>query len=836
MSEHLPPAAFLHDRWEDQLALEQEMLAVGTQRVRDQIEKARKKRDMSNLRPYRNLLHDWVLPVAEGVREWIRKGSSAKRGPKPKALPRLQELDPDTAGLVALKSILRMLSIEQRHVLAVAEEIGTWCEHEARCKKWSEEDPEDWKTNVRHYEQRGSNAAHQRRSRISMFTKHVWERIGWIPWTKPDRQRVGLELINIVIETTRRFRIAPDPEWEPKKLAGGAYQQRPYIIQPDAELADYLMAAMDDELVHRPAYWPTLIPPLDWTGPRDGGYYTPFVKTPFLIRFKAHHEDMHQRALDEYESLDMPLVYAAINHVQQAPWKINERVLAVANAVWDKDLAIAGLPRREPITVPSRPEHLTEKDRDTEEYRAWARAASEAHAENAKKVSRVIAYRRAFTVANRMAHEPAIYFPHMLDFRGRMYPIPADLSPQGEDLHRGLLMSAILKPVSEEASVWLAIHLANTFGVDKVSFGERIAWVAQRKALWLGIARDPMEQREWMDADDPWQALAAAFEWARWLTEGEGMLSGLPIRVDGTCNGIQHLSAMVRDEHGAASVNLIPSERPRDIYQEVADILTDKLHQQMPNELANLWLHVFKGRAPRSVTKRPVMILPYGGTRSAYSKYTREWLKKHDPHGVSIPKDRRKDAVSFLVPIMWEAVSDTVVRAREVMEWLQKCALEAAKEGMPLRWITPSGFVVRQFYGAIESTRVKTLLDGQRIDLRAEEYTSVLDRQEQMKGIAPNFVHSMDASALMSCINLLKGEGVTFVTAIHDAYGTVCADMALLAECLREAFVLTYEEDVLEDFRENCRAVAGPRSELPALLKCGELELSEILISQYFFA
>ena len=41
--------------------------------------------------------------------------------------------------------------------------------------------------------------------------------------------------------------------------------------------------------------------------------------------------------------------------------------------------------------------------------------------------------------------------------------------------------------------------------------------------------------------------------------------------MDGTCNGYQHLSAMGRDPIGGSATNLVPADRPEDIYQEVAD-------------------------------------------------------------------------------------------------------------------------------------------------------------------------------------------------------------------------------------------------------------------------
>lgn len=836
MNQHVALPGYLHDRWEAQLELEKSMMAEGRERVQKRIDRATEKNDHTNLRPQRSLIKEWVLPLADAVQTWIEKAQK-RRGVRPIALPRLLELSHETAAVVALKTTLRMVGIRRVQILAVALEIGTWCEHEARCKKWMEEEPEDWKITATHYAKRGSNAAHQRRSRISLFNKFVWEKIGWIPWTEVDRQRVGLELLNLVIETTNRFHMIPDPDWEPKRLRGGMYSKRPFVLAADAELLQWLKASLDDELVHAPVYLPTLIPPLAWVGPRDGGYHTPFVKTPFMIRFKAHHEEVRNVALEEYEALDMPEVYAAINTMQETPWAINTRVLDVANTVWANDLALAGLPSQQPQIVPDCPEGVV---KGSDEYKVWAKNAGALRSQNATIFSRVIAYRRAIVAANRFRDEPEFFFPHVLDFRGRMYPIPVDLSPQGADLHRGILTFGRGKPITEAGAGWLAVHLANTFGVDKVSFEDRQQWVLEREEMWLSIDEEPLADRRWIgrDDDDNWQRLAAIFEWVRYLKEGVGMVSALPIRIDGTCNGIQHLSAMVKDPVGGASVNLLPSETPRDIYQEVANILTRLLEERLPDTKAAMWLQIFGGTANRDVTKRPVMILPYGGTASAYFTYTLKWLNERDPAGVHVPvySKERTDLVAYLVPILWEAVSGSVQKAREVQEWLQACARRTTEGGKALWWKTPVGFFVRQFYATTDEYQIDTNLDGQRLQLRSHRETKELNKEDQIRAIAPNFVHSMDASALMACANMARENGIECITTIHDAYGTVAADMELLFYCARRAFVDTHQVPVLEQFRQACQQVAGDHVQMPADLLQGDLDLNAVLDSAYFFA
>lgn len=55
-----------------------------------------------------------------------------------------------------------------------------------------------------------------------------------------------------------------------------------------------------------------------------------------------------------------------------------------------------------------------------------------------------------------------------------------------------------------------------------------------------------------MEKDDPWQFLAACIEFTNALRSGdpENYISHLPIHQDGTCNGLQHYSALGRDTLG----------------------------------------------------------------------------------------------------------------------------------------------------------------------------------------------------------------------------------------------------------------------------------------------
>lgn len=57
-------------------------------------------------------------------------------------------------------------------------------------------------------------------------------------------------------------------------------------------------------------------------------------------------------------------------------------------------------------------------------------------------------------------NEPAIYFPHNIDFRGRAYPMHPHLNHLGNDLCRGLLEFAEGKPLGPDGLDWLYVKVS----------------------------------------------------------------------------------------------------------------------------------------------------------------------------------------------------------------------------------------------------------------------------------------------------------------------------------------------------------------------------------------
>lgn len=427
-----------------------------------------------------------------------------------------------------------------------------------------------------------------------------------------------------------------------------------------------------------------------------------------------------------------------------------------------------------------------------------------------------------------------------MDWRGRLYPAQSMLNPQSDDIGKALLEFAEGKPIGESGLRWLMIHLANKWGLDKAPMQERIEWVHENHDQILRWAEDPLGDRGWEDADSPWQFLAAVFEYAEVFTSGllYAYESRLPIAMDGSCNGLQNFSAMLRDEVGGKATNLVPMDRPQDVYTEVLNVVVPNVEADAAaeEELAKVWL----GKIDRGIVKRNVMTMPYGVTLFGMKDQIRnELAKRNGPDGKYLDIHNDNAASLYLAQRIWEAVGTVVVAARQTMDWLQTTARVAAKANVPIRWITPSGFLVQQFYSKAKNVRIDTLWGAVRARYSLNFPTDKVDSRKQALGISPNFVHSMDASHLVLTVNKALDAGITSFAMVHDSYGTHAADAETLAYLLREAFVEMYtQHDVLEEFRQGVlRQIPEEfHEEVPEVPPKGSLDLSAVKDSLYFFA
>jgi len=411
------------------------------------------------------------------------------------------------------------------------------------------------------------------------------------------------------------------------------------------------------------------------------------------------------------------------------------------------------------------------------------------------------------------------------------------LNPQGPDFAKALLTFSQGKAIDSAGACHLAIHGANCFGFDKVNLQDRVDWVEDNEERILSCASDPLADLWWAkEAANPFQFLAFCKEWQGWSDEGEGFVSHLPVAADGSCNGLQHFAAMLRSATTGREVNLIPSDEPNDIYQKVADRVTERLKEMPDNPLAVKWLDF---GVKRGCTKRPCMVLPYGGRQYSFSDFVMDYLTEEKEKGNMHPfEEDAFKACILLAKVIWQSIGEVVHAATDAMGWLQKASRVASSEGLPIRWDTPVNFPVLQAYKETKPYRIETKLLGSTFRPMLHKETGKIDKNRQANGISPNFVHSIDAAHMMLTIDVAKQCDIHSFAMVHDSYGTHAADAETLWWCLRKAFVEMYSQtDVLEDFRVDLLDIlpAGKHNQIPDTPEKGSLDIAQVEDSEFFF-
>ena len=172
------------------------------------------------------------------------------------------------------------------------------------------------------------------------------------------------------------------------------------------------------------------------------------------------------------------------------------------------------------------------------------------------------------------------------------------------------------------------------------------------------------------------------------------------------------------------------------------------------------------------------------------------------------------------------------------MDFLQAIARIICKDQLPIHWVNPVGFPIWQSYPETRSMRVKAHLMGEVIKPRLNKELDTTDRRKMVNGVAANFVHSLDSACMMETVNLCAKRGITNFCNVHDSFGTTAADVHVLNETLRDAFVKIFQDDVLQDFRDGIEKLIPEkeRGKLPQVPEKGNLNLDDLRQSEFFFA
>lgn len=798
-----------------QRELELDMVKIGKDYA-DRIYQEAEEKGRASSNPYASAIHRRFVEPLSKLLSARYIGTEKKRGPVPQVVKLIRGLDPLVTSYVAVRSMMNHVIPEPdckgTNLCSV---VGTSVYSEALLRSFEDINPSLFHALTKDLARKMSKSE---RHRINVFkheAKH--HKINLIEWTRADRVLVGKAIIREMVEIELLTE---------RTVAQNGQSVLLYDLHPSVrKLLDNIK---DFVSVTQPMKMPCVEPPKPWVSANDGGWHTDEMRrvspTCFTAESFVPDGDVPDRVLD------------TLNRLQSVKWRINRKLLtAVRNVSRHFDvgevMSQADLPRPpKPIWLV---DGITKEDMNEwqkAEFRDWRRSVADWHTEKQTNHTKWGRFYEAMRVATRYESLDELWFVWQMDYRGRCYAQSRGVSPQGSDLQKALIEFGTGKLISKDADSvrWFKINGANRYGHDSVELDERVAWVDEHKRNILDMARDPISFRDWTQADKPFQFLAWCFEYADWVAFPDVATTRLAVGLDGTCNGLQHFSAMTRDEVGGEATNLTPGKR-RDIYGLVALVLTDLLrNEDCTDGWRDEWL---RHGITRKLTKRSVMTLPYGSTRFSCADFIQ---KDYMQLGLS-PEFAREDynkAATWLSFRLWGAIGKVVVRGQEAMAWLQRAARAVIEQGHDeITWRTPMGLKVRQRYAAHELLRLTSRLHGSvRVKLTLREANEdKVDGRRHLQGIAPNFIHSLDGAHMQMVIEECGKVGIDALAMIHDDYGTTCDRTQELYDIIRRTFVEMYQaNDPLVEFAQ--------RYCLPEPDIRGSLDITQVIDSEHFFS
>ncbi len=781
---------------------EAEYEALGVGRALESLWASINRKRLSDSKVGQSLLHMALPPLTEAVQ---KEQDRIKAGARPRYWQEFVALKADTLAYLTILTILdgyRGSKEDEKltKYTMLAKRVGDWVKLEHRVNQ----EPEAERI------RRWVAAGHDKNASRAAKRYKPFSKIGWTA-RRLSIQLGGALLSLAVAHGAELFRLY-EKTGQPHRVR--LTRKGHLVLRRRRE---------DEERAIRPKWLPMTAPPRPWIG-NDGGGYDQFAMP--LVKC-----DDEPKMMEIFKKADLAPVADAVNALQETPWRINRKVAAVFEEVYRQKGPASLLPY---IEMPKMPRRLPKKTTPEAEYLKRRRERRRVWKLRNMAASNLLALDTRIAILKKLGAR-TIYFPHQADTRGRIYPIPQEIHPQAEDMSRALIEFARGKPLGEQGAFWLAVQLANLYGhkIDKLPLEKRVDWVRQNSAKIVESAQRPLDgEMLWATAEKKWRFLAACFEWAGYIAEGPNYVSHLPIAMDGTCNGSQHLSALKRDPVGGGWTNLVPSPEPRDLYQEVANHLQAIVDADAANgePLAVLWKPCIK----RGLVKQATMTTPYGVTLSGMKQQLRGVILEDEDYRNRFPDE--KAAAAYLAPKVNKAIGQVVIGAAEVRAWLRKLVKKLARKDRPLSWTVPTGFPVLHEYRKEENKRVPTVRGNVLVKLENPRFK--IRTRKQVNSIVPNLIHSLDAAHMMRTVIALKAAGLSDFAMVHDSYAVHACDVDVMNRVLREEFVRLHNEFTLASFYEQVKAGSPAirftkKSTPPAL---GVLDLAAVKDAVYFFS
>lgn len=497
------------------------------------------------------------------------------------------------------------------------------------------------------------------------------------------------------------------------------------------------------------------------------------------------------------------VIYNLINNISSVGYKINKNVLEFISTYGFKYNLIMD---------PSYIHPLSQKKKLTkQEYKEYS-----------SYLNKLDLQENILGVVEVFSNIHEFFLPVRLDFRGRLYCISEYLNYQSTELAKALLLFSKPEKLNKadiRGISYLKAFGANCFGnkLDKKSWKDRITWVDNNLNKIINFKDGELINQ----AENKLMFTAFCFEYNRYLesldNEKDYFETYLPIQLDATCNGYQHLSLLSLDHNLAEQLNLTKSnweDEPKDFYTftgvKLISYFKDKLKDEaLSQEEREICCRLSNLSITRSVIKKAIMTIPYNVSHSTMTNYIEEsfepsdvecsnlgdkWYHFKDDYSIKI---KHKD-INALASGLKTVLGDDRFKIKKLLSYLNDIAKICANLDLFIPWSLPSGIVVRQSYLELKEARLKVFSYTKKtFTLKIPDETKI-SKYKQVRAFMPNLIHSLDAASLALLIDYYfsdKSSNIKNIYTIHDCFAVTANNVDNLLGFLKLVYYNIYSEN-----------------------------------------
>ncbi len=405
------------------------------------------------------------------------------------------------------------------------------------------------------------------------------------------------------------------------------------------------------------------------------------------------------------------------------------------------------------------------------------------------------------------------FIPVRLDSRGRLYCIPDYFHYQSNELAKSLLLFSKPEKVYKndyESLNYLKLYGANCYGnkLDKKSGQKRIDWIDQNLDSIINFKDGKLIKK----AENKFLFTAFCFEYNRLLSclgdhEVNYFETYLPIQLDATCNGYQHLSMLGLDSDLAKELNLCESnwdEEPKDFYSYITfkfiELCKNKLNSNnLSQEDREGYERLSVHNIHRKIIKKNIMTIPYNVSVSQGIKYLKEEFLDSDENGWLYLEGEdiklRYSDFNLMSKTIREVLTLNFSKMNNLIRYLKLVAKVMNKLGLPIPWTLPSGVYVQQSYLDTDDVSLKPFSYSKHkftLKIKKDNY----DNKKQVRAFMPNLIHSLDAASLALLIDLyFNRTGFANIYTVHDCFAVTANQVHNTMNLLKQVYINIYSNE-----------------------------------------